>query len=191
MTALVLVTALAGCGGGTTDTTSTTGTTGTTGATTTTGTTSTTGTTGNLRKVPTPSTLEIRPVEKYTGKYPDQYAVNIKFNPNSETPTFFKDALAQKKPIFVEFYAEGDAVSASMTEAVAEVQSKYHGRVVFLLLDIDKPQSYGSLSEQLPVQYVPQIFIFNGESTIIRSLTGYTDKDRMDQGLNDAVVRGY
>lgn len=188
MTSLVLIIALAGCGGGTTDTATTTDTTGTTAMT---GSTGTTGTTGNLRKVPTPSTLEVMPVEKYTGKYPDQYAVNIKFNPNSETPSFFKDALEQKKPIFVEFYAEGDSISASMTQYVAEVQTKYQGRAVFLLLDIDKPQSFGSLSEQLPVQYVPQIFIFNGESTIIRSLTGYTDKDRMDQGLNDAVVRGY
>jgi thiol-disulfide isomerase/thioredoxin len=176
---------LAGCGGGTdtTSTTSTTGTTATTG-------TSTTATSG-LRKIPTPSTLQVKPVDKAVSKYPDQFTVNILFTANTDTPAFFTDALKAKKVIFVEFYGEGDSLSDQMAGGIAELQQKYANKAIFLLLDADKPQTYGALSEQLPVQYIPQIFIFNNSATIIRSYTGYSDKDRLDQALYDAVNRGY
>jgi ABC-type glycerol-3-phosphate transport system substrate-binding protein len=190
---LVIVTALliSGCGGGTDTTTTTTLTTGTTGTTATTGTGSTTGGNGSLRKVPTPSTLEVKPVEKYNDKYPDEFAVNIVFKPNSDTPQFFTDALSKKIPIFVEFYGEADSISSSMTQGISELQAKYSGKVLFILLDADNPQTYGSLSAQLPVQYIPQTFVFNKESTIIRSFTGFANKERLDQALYDAVNRGY
>jgi ABC-type glycerol-3-phosphate transport system substrate-binding protein len=189
---IITITALllAGCGGTDTTTTTTT-TTGTTGTTATTGTGSTTGGTGSLRKVPTPSTLEVKPVEKYNDKYPDEFAVNIVFKPNSDTPQFFTDALNKKMPILVEFYGEADSISSSMTQGISELQAKYGGRVMFILLDADNPQTYGSLSAQLPVQYIPQTFVFNKESTIIRSFTGFANKDRLDQALYDAVNRGY
>jgi hypothetical protein len=178
---------LAGCGGGSTSTTTTP----TTTSTATTGTGSSTGTTGTLRKVPVPSTLDVKPVEKYDGDFPNEFAVNIGFKPNTDTPQVFTDALNKKMPMFVEFYGESDSISSSMTQSITELQAKYSGKVVFLLLDADNPQSYGALSAQLPVQYVPQTFIFNKSSTIIRSYTGYVNKDNLDQALYDAVNRGY
>jgi hypothetical protein len=175
---------LVGCGG--TDTTTTTTTTTSTG---TTGTT-TTGT-GGLRKMPTPSTLEVNPVEKYNDKYPDEFAVNITFKPNSDTPQSFVDALNKKMPMLVEFYGEADSISNSMKQDISDLEAKYRGKVLFILLDADNPQAYGSLSAQLPVQYIPQTFVFNKDATIIRSFTGYANRDRLDQALYDAVNRGY
>lgn len=175
---------LAGCGG--TDTTTTPATTGTTS----TATVATSGTSG-LHKIPTPSTLQVKPVDKTVNKYPDQNTVNIVFTPNTDTPAFFADALKAKKPLFIEFYGEGDALSNQMAAGIAELEQKYADQVTFILLNADKPQTYGALSEQLPVQYVPQVFIFNNKSTIIRSFTGYSDKDSLDQALYDAVNRGY
>ena len=174
---------LTGCGGGTDTPTTTTGTTPTT-------TTGATGTSG-LKKIPTPSTLEVKPVDTAVNKYPDQYTVNILFTPNADTPAFFADALKAKKPIFLEFYGENDAISDQMAAGIAELQQKYANQATFILLNADKPQTYGSLSEQLPVKYVPQVFVFNNKSTIIRSYTGYSDKARLDQALYDAVNRGY
>ncbi len=171
---------LAGCGGGTDTATSTTGT----------ATTATTSTSG-LKKIPTPSTLTVKPVDTTVNKFPDQYTVNILFTPNSDTPAFFADAIKSKKPIFVEFYGENDSISDQMAAGIAELQTQYASQVTFILLNSDKPQTYGALSEQLPVQYVPQVFIFNNKSTIIRSYTGYSDKARLDQALYDAVNRGY
>ncbi len=179
----------AGCGGGEETTTTTTPTTTTTTPATSTGTGA--GGSGNLRKVPTPSTLEVKPVEKFNDKYPDEFAVNIVFTPNADTPQFFADALKRKIPMVVEFYGQADAVSSSMTQGISELRAKYNGKVMFILLDADNPQSYGALSAQLPVQYIPQIFVFNKNSTIIRSYTGYIDKPRLDQALYDAVNRGY
>ncbi len=141
--------------------------------------------------MPTPSTLEVKPVEKFNDKYPDEFAVNIVFSPNADTPQFFTDALNKKMSMVVEFYGEADSVSSSMTQGISELQAKYNGRVLFILLDADNPQSYGSLSAQLPVQYIPQTFVFNKNSTIIRSYTGYINKERLDQALYDAVNRGY
>lgn len=135
--------------------------------------------------------MEVLSVDKYTGKYPDPNAVNIKFTANKETPSFFIDALKKKKPILIEFYGEGDAISDNMVQPLIELHTKYGDKIVFIELDADKPQTYGTLSEQLPVQYVPQIFIFNKDSTIIRSFAGYVDKERLDQALYDAVNRGY
>ncbi len=187
---LLLVTAsvlLTGCGGGTDTATTTTSTSGTT----TTTTTATTTSPAGLKKIPTPSTLTVKSVDTSVNKYPDQYTVNILFTPNVDTPAFFADALKAKKPIFVEFYGEGDAISDQMAGGIAELQTQYASQVTFILLNADKPQTYGALSEQLPVQYVPQVFIFNNKSTIIRSYTGYSDKARLDQALYDAVNRGY
>jgi thiol-disulfide isomerase/thioredoxin len=144
-----------------------------------------------LKEIPTPSTLEVMAVDTTVNKYPDQYTVNIKFKPNKDTPDFFKSAIEKKKPIFVEFYAENDALSDRMAQGIAELSQQYSNQAVFLLLDADKPQTYQTLSEQLPVRYVPQIFIFNSDATIIRSYTGYTDKQRLEQALYDAVNRGY
>lgn len=179
--------AVSGCGGG--DTTTTPDTKTTTTATTSTSTTSSGS--GNLRKIPNSSTLEVKPVEKFNDKYPDEFAVNIVFKPNADTPQFFVDAINKKQPMLVEFFSGSDAISASMTQNVSEVQARYGGKALFILLDADNPQAYGSLSAQLPVQYVPQFFVFNKDSTIIRSFTGFVDKDRLDQALYDAVNRGY
>lgn len=146
---------------------------------------------GQAKKIPTPSTLTIRPVEQSATKYPDEFAVNILFTPNNETPVFFKDALSKKKPVFVEFYGENDSVSDAMAAAVEELQAQYKEQVIFILLDDDKPQTYGALAEQLPIEYTPQIFVFNREKTIIRSYNGYVDKKRLEQAIFDAINRGY
>lgn len=138
-----------------------------------------------------PSTLTVRDVQAPTGKFADEYAVNIKFTSNNETPAFFTNALRQKKPIFLEFYAEGDAITDAMVLGIDELQAEYRDRVVFLLLNGDRPQTYGNLSQQLPLTYTPQVFIFNREGTIIRSFTGYVDKERLEQGIYDAISRGY
>lgn len=174
---------LAGCAGGTETTTTPT-------PTPTTGTTAGATTSTQLSEF-TPSTLSVRSVQAPPGMYPDEFAVNIKFTPNSDTPAFFVNALRQKKPIFVEFYAEGDAITDAMVLGIDELQAQYRDRVVFLLLNGDRPQTYGGLPQQLPLTYTPQVLIFNRDGTIIRSFSGYVDKDRLEQGIYDAINRGY
>lgn len=146
---------------------------------------------GTEKEIPTPSTLKVNPVDKTATKYPDEFAVNIEFTPNKETPSFFADALKKKKPIFLQFYGENDSISDIMNAGVDELQQKYKNQMIFILLDADRPQTYGALAEQLPVYYTPQVLIFNNKSTIIRSYQGYTDKDRLEQGIYDAIYRGF
>lgn len=165
-----------GCGGETAPTTSTT---------------SSTGTSQEKTTEFVPSTLTIREAQTSTGKFADEYAVNIRFTPNHETPAFFVNALRQKKPIFLEFYAEGDAITDAMLLGIDELQAEYKDRVIFLLLNGDRPQTYGNLSQQLPLTYTPQVLIFNKDGTIIRSFAGYVDKERLEQGIYDAINRGY
>jgi thiol-disulfide isomerase/thioredoxin len=146
---------------------------------------------GEKKDIPTPSTLKINPVEKSANKYPDEYAVNIEFTPNKDTPSFFVDALKKKKPVFLQFYGENDSLSDVMNAGVDELQQKYKNQVIFILLDADRPQTYGALAEQLPIYYTPQVLVFNNKSTIIRSYQGYIDKDRLEQGIYDAIYRGF
>lgn len=117
--------------------------------------------------------------------------VNIKFNPDDDTPSIFKNALALKKPIFVEFYAEGDPVTDATLLQVEELRSRYRDRVVFILINANRPSAFGNLVQQLPLEYIPQMLIFNGEGTIIRIFTGYMDKETLEQGIYDAIYRGY
>lgn len=138
-----------------------------------------------------PPTLTIKEVQTPTGRFASDYVVNIEFTPNNETPAFFSNALRQKKPIFLEFYAEGDALTDAMVLGIDELQAEYRDRVVFLLLNGDRPQTYGNLSQQLPLKYTPQVLIFNKDGTIIRSFTGYVDKEQLEQGIYDAINRGY
>ncbi len=180
----VLLIVLSGCGGGAEETPTATPQTGAT--------TGGTGTQqGTEKEIPTPSTLKVNPVEKTATKYPDEYAVNIEFTPNKETPSFFVDFLKTKKPIFLQFYGENDIISDKMNAGVDELQQKYKNQMVFVLLDADRPQTYGALAEQLPIYYTPQVLIFNNKSTIIRSYQGFTDKSRLEQGIFDAIYRGF
>jgi thiol-disulfide isomerase/thioredoxin len=135
----------------------------------------------------TPSTLT-KPVPE--GRI-DQFKVDIKFKPDKDTPAFFRNALALKKPILVGFYAEGDALTDSMMLQVDELQARYKGKVTFILINANRPRAYGNLIQQLPLEYVPQVLIFNAEETIIRSFTGYVDKETLEQGIYDAIYRGY
>ncbi len=148
-------------------------------------------TSGELEEIPTPSTVTIKPVDRSANYYPDEFAVNIEFKPNQDTPVFFKDALKKKKPIFLEFYGQNDILTDSMAMDISELQAQYKEQMTFILLNNDKPQTYGALASQLPIKYTPQIFIFNTKSTIIRSYTGYIDKDILEQGIYDAIYRGF
>lgn len=195
--ASILVFALAGCASSSSSDTSTSSTssTGTAGATTPGAATGGSAPGGQIvapsSDIPMPPTITVKEVGQSATKYADADAVNWEFKANDETPGFFKDALAKKKPVFVEFYGDYDGVSDSMTAAVEALKAKYNTQVIFILLNVDRPQTYGTLADQLPIRYTPQFFIFNKSSTIVRQYQGYSDQKRLEQGIFDAISRGY
>lgn len=139
-------------------------------------------------ETPTPPTVAPKPVPEGKGT---ESKVNIKFKPDEDTPRIFKNALALKKPIFMEFYAEGDSLTDATLLQVEELRSRYRDRVIFILINANRPSAFGNLVQQLPLEYVPQVLIFNSEGTIIRIFTGYIDSETLEQGIYDAIYRGY
>ena len=100
------------------------------------------------------------------------------------TPQFFQDALKQKKPLLVMFYAE-DGVSQQAMEAVetAYNNDKYAGVVDFLLLKQGDSDEITELARNFSVGYIPYTTVIDRNGQIIFEQTGFLDTKVLEQYL--------
>lgn len=121
----------------------------------------------------TTPTLLARPIE-----------LPAKFEVNKTTPLFFKEALDKKQPLLVFFYKEGDTISDRVKKHVSEIaDSPLYSNVIFLALNIEKPEHIFGLLEPLGVTYAPFIAILDSTGTIRYEFAGYVDKETVEQAL--------
>lgn len=161
MVIVLLSTFVAGCGGGG----ATTGTTGTT--------TTASGATGT-----TPAALQ-----KTALPVPRQV------QPDAQTPLWFKDALAKKKVILIEFYSKGDPSSTKIRPEVQTVYEKYSSDILLIILDTNEAEKSATLADQFGVSYTPQISIIDKDGKVVREFRGYVDSKVIDQAVYDALHR--
>lgn len=111
-----------------------------------------------------------------------------KFEADNTTPRFFKEALEKKKPLLVFFYTEGDSLSDSVRKSIKMIfeDSKY-SEVLFLALNIQKPEHVFGLIEPLGVNYTPFISLLNDEGIIVKQFRGYVDLKTLEQSLYEVT----
>lgn len=107
-----------------------------------------------------------------------------KFEVNKTTPLFFKEAIEKKQPLLVFFYQEGDTISDRVKKNISEISSKpQYSDVIFLALNIEKPEHIFGLLEPLGVTYAPFIAILDSDGVIRYEFAGYVDEQTIEQAL--------
>lgn len=91
-------------------------------------------------------------------------------------------ALAQKKPVFIEFYAERCPACVAMKPTIAELKKEYGDRIEFILADTDG--SGLELAVEYQVRFIPAYVFINAEGERIGGdLAGYMSKEKLESFL--------
>ncbi len=110
------------------------------------------------------------------------------FEASANTPQFFQDALKEKEPLLVMFYAD-DAISQEVMESVDELfqNEKYAGVVNFLLLEMNGEDEITELARDFAVGYIPFTAVVDRDGTVIFEKAGFVDAEVREQALYSAV----
>jgi thiol-disulfide isomerase/thioredoxin len=109
--------------------------------------------------------------------------------PDNQTPSWFKDALAKKKVIMLEFYSKGDPASNKIRPEIQAVYEKYSTDILLIILDTKEAEKSANLADQFGVSFTPQISIIDKDGKVIREFRGYVDSKVIDQAIYDALNR--
>lgn len=154
----VLLSALTtGCGGGATDTT------------------------GSTPTATAPGTPTAAVIERTALAVPRQ------FQPDTQTPPWFKDALAKKKVILLEFYTKSDPVSTKIRSEIQSIYEKYSAEILLIILDINEPDKSATLADQFGVSFTPHISIIDKNGQVTREFSGYVDAKVIEQAVYNAL----
>jgi len=108
--------------------------------------------------------------------------VDTQLKPTLDSPSEYRDAFDQGRPVVILFYVTGNADDASVLESVTQLQPAFKD-YVFLLYDYKTPSVYGDLSTLLNVSYPPELVLVDGTGTIKEIWNGYIDEGTLNQGL--------
>lgn len=111
------------------------------------------------------------------------------FSPDNATPEFFKQLLADQRPILLFFYAGWDAASRDMlTDLAAIARNTRYSSVVIKKINIDGMGKWSAIAEQLKVGYIPHTFVFDSNGIVIFDKTGYADDKTLEHAVYDAMT---
>ncbi|NLL18865.1 MAG: thioredoxin fold domain-containing protein [Clostridia bacterium] len=95
-------------------------------------------------------------------------------------------ALAEKRPVFIEFYADRCPACVSMKPTVTELKKKYGDKIEFILADTDGTGM--GLAIDYQVMYIPAYVFINSEGERVGGdLSGYMSKEKLE-GLLQALL---
>lgn len=83
----------------------------------------------------------------------------------------YETALANQKPIFIEFYADWCTTCQSMASTVNALHKAYGEQVNFVMLDIDDPQWAEQVAE-FGASGVPQFTLLDGTQQSVKTWVG-------------------
>lgn len=110
------------------------------------------------------------------------------FQASENTPQFFQDALKEKEPLLVMFYAE-DAISQEVMRSIEALyeNEKYAGVVNFLLLEMNGEDEVTELARDFNVGYIPFTAVLDRDGTVIFEKQGFIDERVLEQAIYSAV----
>ena len=93
-------------------------------------------------------------------------------------------AFTNKKPTFLEFYAEWCEVCKEMAPKVSAFKDEYEKDINFVFLNVDN-QKWGNYIQQFAVNGIPQINLFDKKGNLISTFIGKQDEIKIRKSINN------
>ena len=93
-------------------------------------------------------------------------------------------AFTNKKPTFLEFYAEWCEVCKEMSPKVSALKEKYENDVNFVFLNVDNPK-WEIYIKKFNVNGIPQVNLLNNEAKLETTMIGKQEEDLLQNSLED------
>jgi len=120
---------------------------------------------------------------------PEKPEVPRKFDTTPDTPLFFKQALAQKKPIMVVYYNPDEAVSKLVLGEATAAYKHYEKSALLLLIEANKNEESASLAQELGIAFIPYVAAIDRGGNIVFEHTGYIDSKVFELAFYRASTR--
>ena len=93
-------------------------------------------------------------------------------------------AFKNKKPTFIEFYAEWCEVCKEMAPNVSSLKETYEKDINFVFLNVDNPKWQNYL-RKFNVNGIPQINLFNIEGNLVSTFIGKQEENKIQESLQN------
>ena len=94
--------------------------------------------------------------------------------------------LASGQVQLVEFYAAWCGDCRAMAPVIHDLQDRYAGRVIFVFLDIQNPETQ-PLQDRLGFEFPPQFFLLDGDGKILKEWLGYVPEAELSDHIEAAL----
>jgi len=93
-------------------------------------------------------------------------------------------AFTNKKPTFLEFYAEWCEVCKEMAPQVSALKDEYENDINFVFLNVDN-QKWGNYIQKFAVNGIPQVNLFDKKANLISTFIGKQDEITIRKSINN------
>ena len=91
-------------------------------------------------------------------------------------------AFSNKKPIFLEFYADWCEVCKKMAPNIVELEKEFENEINFVFLNVDNPK-WDRYIKEFNVNGIPQINIFDSEANLNKTFVGLQNDMDIEEAL--------
>ena len=95
-------------------------------------------------------------------------------------------AFTNKKPTFLEYYAEWCEVCKEMAPKIDEIKQQYGDDINFVFLNVDNPK-WGKYIQEFNVNGIPQLDLFDSDANLVLTLVGVQQENLIKESLTDLV----
>ena len=93
-------------------------------------------------------------------------------------------AFVNKKPTFLEFYAEWCEICKEMAPNIVQLRNDYGDDINFVFLNVDNPK-WEKYIKEFNVNGIPQINLFNSQSKITDTFLGLQDEIKIKNAISN------
>tara|TARA_B100000902_G_scaffold330244_1_gene327109 strand:- start:1025 stop:1483 length:459 start_codon:yes stop_codon:yes gene_type:complete len=93
-------------------------------------------------------------------------------------------AFTNKKPTFLEFYAEWCEVCKEMAPKIADLKSNYETDINFVFLNVDNPK-WEKYIRKFNVNGIPQVNLFDKDANLEVTLVGNQEENIIKESLDN------
>jgi len=93
-------------------------------------------------------------------------------------------AFTNKKPTFLEFYAEWCEVCKEMAPQVFALKNEYEKDINFVFLNVDN-QKWGNYIQKFAVNGIPQVNLFDKKGNLVSTFIGKQNENKIRESINN------
>ena len=97
-------------------------------------------------------------------------------------------AFTNRKPTYLEFYAEWCEICKEMAPEVTELKKEFDNEINFVFLNVDNPK-WDKFTKQFKVNGIPQINFIDSNSNLKATFIGLQEEKTLEDSINDLLER--